>query len=340
MNIFNQSGTIHLDHGGGGTSAHQLITDIFLPAFDNPILNKLDDSAQLNIGNNRIAFSTDSFVVFPLFFPGGDIGDLAINGTVNDISMSGAKVLYLSVGLVIEEGFSIDLLNKIVKSMKKAAKKADVKIVTGDTKVMPKGSLDGIIINTSGLGVIDSDINISASRACVGDKIIISGTIADHGVTILTQRENLNIEGNIKSDTSALNGLVKSLTNKCKDIHVMRDPTRGGVTAVLNEISIQSGVEIEIEENTVPIKPEIKACCDLLGLDPFNIANEGKLIVFLPESSVESAMTVFKQHDLSKDASEIGTVVSDSRSIVYLKTPIGGKRLLDLHVGDQLPRIC
>ncbi|KPA18153.1 hydrogenase assembly protein HupF [Candidatus Magnetomorum sp. HK-1] len=332
--------TIHLDHGSGGTAGHQLISDIFLPAFDNPILNKMDDSAQLTIGNNQIAFSTDTFVVSPLFFPGGNIGDLAINGTVNDVAMSGAKVLYLSVGMVIEEGFSIDSLNRIVQSMQRAAKKAEVKIVTGDTKVMPKGSLDGIIINTSGIGIIDSDIKISGSNACVGDKIIVSGTIADHGITILTQRENLKLEGNIQSDTAALNGLVMQLIGQCKDIHVMRDPTRGGLTAVLNEISIQSGVEIEIEEKTVPINPQIAACCDLLGLDPFSIANEGKLIAFLPESSVDNVMSVFNKHSLSKDAAVIGTVVSDARPLVYLKTPIGGKRLLDMQVGDQLPRIC
>ncbi|MBF0449838.1 MAG: hydrogenase expression/formation protein HypE [Candidatus Magnetomorum sp.] len=331
---------IELDHGSGGTAGHQLITDFFLPAFDNPILNQMDDCAQLTIGKTRIAFSTDTFVVDPIFFPGGNIGDLAVNGTVNDIAMSGAKPLYLSIGMVIEEGFSFDSLRTIVQSIQQAAKTADVQIVTGDTKVMPSGMLDGIIINTSGIGTIDLDINISASRACIGDHIIVSGTIADHGITILTQREKLMIEGDIHSDTAPLNGLVAQLIKYCKDIHVLRDPTRGGLTAVLNEIAKQSAVEIEIQESAIPVKPQIAACCDLLGIDPFSVANEGKLIAFVPESSVEKVMSVFSQHSLSQDAVVIGKVVSKKQSIVYVKTPIGGKRLLDMHVGDQLPRIC
>jgi hydrogenase expression/formation protein HypE len=331
---------IQLDHGSGGSASHQLITNLFLPTFDNPYLRQMDDSAQLTIGDNRIAFSTDTFVVSPIFFPGGDIGDLAINGTVNDIAMSGAKPLYLSVGMIIEEGFSIHSLNRILKSMKKAAQIADVQVVTGDTKVMPSKKLDGIAINTAGIGVIESDYQISANRAQVGDRIIVSGTIADHGITILTQRDNLMIEGDIQSDTASLNHLVSKLISACPDIHVLRDPTRGGITAVLNEIANQSGVEIEIQEDAVPIKPQIAACCELLGLDPFSIANEGKLISFVPESSVKQALSVMHQHKLAQKASLIGTVVSDTKSVVYVKTPIGGKRLLHMPVGDQLPRIC
>ncbi|ETR74145.1 MAG: hydrogenase expression/formation protein HypE [Candidatus Magnetoglobus multicellularis str. Araruama] len=331
---------INLDHGSGGTASHRLITGLFLPAFDNPILRKLDDSAQLTIGSTRIAFSTDTFIVHPFFFPGGNIGDLAINGTVNDIAMSGAKPLYLSVGLIIEEGFTLNSLELILNSMKTAAKKANVQIVAGDTKVMPSKALDGIAINTSGLGIIDSNCHISASFAQAGDKILISGTIADHGITVLTQRENLKIEGDIQSDTAPLNDLVLNLISKCPDIHVLRDPTRGGITAALNEIASQSRVEIEILEDAVPIRPQVAACCELLGLDPFSIANEGKLIAFVPESSVERALSLMKQHPMAKDAAVIGSVISDSKPLVYVNTSIGGRRLLHMPVGDQMPRIC
>jgi hydrogenase expression/formation protein HypE len=332
--------SIQLDHGNGGTAGYQLIQQLFLPAFNNTILNKMDDCAQVNINNTRIAFSTDTFVVQPIFFPGGNIGDLAINGTVNDISMSGAKPLYLSLGLVIEEGFSFDYLKTIVHSMQDAAKVADVQVVTGDTKVMPAGMIDGIAINTSGIGIIDPKIHISAEHACVGDQIIISGTIADHGITILTQRENLMIEGDIQSDTAALNGLVAQLIEKTNDIHVLRDPTRGGITAVLNEIALQSGVEIEVNESSIPIKPQIAACCDLLGLDPFSIANEGKLIAFVAEKDVDQILNVFKKHPLAQNAAVIGKVISKQNSVVYVRTSIGGRRILDMQVGDQLPRIC
>lgn len=331
---------IQLDHGGGGSASHQLISNLFLPAFDNPYLRQMDDSAQLCIGNTRIAFSTDTFVVTPIFFPGGNIGDLAINGTVNDIAMSGARPLFLSVGMIIEEGFPIDSLNRILQSMKQAAQNADVQIVTGDTKVMPSKKLDGIAINTSGIGIIVSDCHISANRAQVGDKIILSGTIADHGITILMHRDNLMIEGNIQSDTAPLHDLVLQLISACNDIHVLRDPTRGGITSVLNEIAHQSGVEIEIEENAIPIKPQVSACCELLGLDPFSIANEGKLIAIVPESSVAQALSVMHKHPLAAQAAVIGEVVSDKTPMVYVKTPIGGKRLLHMAVGDQMPRIC
>jgi len=332
--------TIQLDHGSGGTAGYHLITQLFLPAFNNAILNKLDDSAQLTINNTRMAFSTDTFVVDPIFFPGGNIGDLAINGTVNDIAMSGATPLYLSVGMIIEEGFSGNFLHSIIQSMRQAAHKANVYVVTGDTKVMPAGKIDGIAINTSGIGIIEKDIHISAEHACVGDTVIISGTIADHGITIMTQRENLMIEGDIQSDTAALNGVVSQLIEHNCNIHVLRDPTRGGITAVLNEIARQSKVEIEINEQSIPIKPQIAACCELLGLDPFNIANEGKLIAFVPESEVEKVMTIFTQHPLTKDAAVIGQVISNNNPVVYLRTSIGGKRLLDMPIGDQLPRIC
>jgi hydrogenase expression/formation protein HypE len=331
---------IELDHGSGGAASHQLITKLFLPMFDNPFLRQMDDSAQLTIGNSRIAFSTDTFVVSPIFFPGGNIGDLAIHGTVNDIAMSGARPLYLSVGMIIEEGFSMDSLNIILQSMKKAAQIANVQIVTGDTKVMPSNKLDGIAINTAGIGIIESDCQISANRAQAGDKILLSGTIADHGITILTHRDNLMIKGNIQSDTAPLNDLVLKLIAACKDIHVLRDPTRGGITSVLNEIAHQSGVEIEIQEDAVPIKPQVSACCELLGLDPFSIANEGKLIAIVPEFSVEKALSVMHKHPLATHAAVIGSVVSDTNSVVYVKTPIGGKRFLHLPVGDQMPRIC
>jgi len=331
---------IQLDHGSGGSASHQLITKLFLPTFDNPVLRQMDDSAQISIGNNRIAFSTDTFVVSPIFFPGGNIGDLAINGTVNDIAMSGAKPLYLSVGMIIEEGFPMDSLHRILDSMKEAAIKANIQIVTGDTKVMPSKKLDGIAINTSGIGMIQSDCQISANRVQAGDKIILSGTIADHGITILTQRDKLMIEGDMQSDTAPLNDLVLQMIEACKDIHVLRDPTRGGITSALNEIAQQSGVEIEILEDAVPIKPQISACCELLGLDPFSIANEGKLIAFVPESSVDQVLSVMHRHPMAAQASVIGSVVSDKTSTVYIKTTIGGKRLMHMPVGDQMPRIC
>ena len=272
---------ILLDHGSGGKISHSLTLDIMLPAFDNPMLSKLNDGAILNIGGKKLAFSTDTYVVDPIFFPGGNIGELAIYGTVNDIAMCGGIPMYLSAGLVIEEGFLISDLEKIIKSMGAAAEKAGVKVVTGDTKVVPKGAADKIFINTSGIGLIPDNVDVGSDKALPGDKIILSGTIADHGITVLTQREGMTFTSSIKSDTAPLNGMVERIFNSSRDVHVLRDPTRGGVGTSLNEIAEKSNCGIKIYENKIPVKNEVKGICELLGFDPLYIANEGKLIAFV-----------------------------------------------------------
>ena len=265
------------DHGGGGRLSHNLISEIILPLFDNPFLSKLDDGAVLSIKGEKIAFSTDSYTVDPIFFPGGNIGDLAVNGTVNDISMCGAVPLYLSAAIIMEEGFLISDLKKIAQSMSKAAKKAGVQIVTGDTKVVPKGAADKIFINTSGIGLIHKNVNISSANVAVGDKIILSGTIGDHGVTILTKRQGISFDTNLKSDSAPLNKIVEKILSVSDTVHTLRDPTRGGVSAALNEIALQSQIGIKIYENKIPVKKEAAGICEMLGLDPLYIANEGKL---------------------------------------------------------------
>ncbi|MFO7930266.1 MAG: hydrogenase expression/formation protein HypE, partial [Desulfosalsimonas sp.] len=267
-----------LDHGSGGVLSRDLVADIMLPAFDSTVLSRLDDSAVLDSAEGRLAFSTDSYVVDPLFFPGGNIGDLAVNGTVNDIAMSGAKPLYLSAGLIIEEGFLIPDLEAIIGSMAEAARLAGVKIVTGDTKVVPRGSADKLFINTSGIGVIPEGINISGANVRPGDRILLSGTMADHGITILNQREGLSFKADIRSDTAPLNRMVSDMLAACPHVRVLRDPTRGGVATALNEIALQSDTGIRIREKDLPVRPDVAALCELLGLDPLYVANEGKLI--------------------------------------------------------------
>ena len=331
---------ILLDHGSGGKISHQLITDLMLPIFDNPMLAALHDGATLDIGGKRLAFSTDTYVVDPIFFPGGNIGDLAINGTVNDLAMCGADPLYLSVGLIIEEGFSMTDLKKILKGMGIASEKAGVKVVTGDTKVVPKGMADKIFINTSGIGKIPEDVNISGNRARPGDKIILSGTIADHGMTVLTQREGMTFDSSLESDTAALNHMVSRMLSACKDIHVLRDPTRGGVGTALNEIAGKSNVGIKIYEERIPLKNETESICELLGFDPLYVANEGKLIAFVDADHANEVLSVIQKDDHGKDACIIGEVVSDHRGKVVMKTRIGGTRIVDMLTGQQLPRIC
>ena len=332
--------TILLDHGSGGRMSHRLITDLMLPIFDNPMLAALHDGATLAIDGNRLAFSTDTYVVDPIFFPGGNIGDLAVNGTVNDLAMCGAKPLYLSVGLIIEEGFSMADLKKILKGMGIASEKAGVKVVTGDTKVVPKGAVDKIFINTSGIGQIPNDVNISSSRARPKDKIILSGTIADHGMTVLTQREGMTFDSSLKSDTAPLNHMVSRMLSVCKDIHVLRDPTRGGVGTALNEIAGKSNVGIQIYEEKIPLKNETESICELLGFDPLYVANEGKLIAFVDTDHAEEVLSAIKKDDLGKDGAIIGEVVSDHRGRVVMQTRIGGTRIIDMLTGGQLPRIC
>ena len=338
-----KSDIVLLDHGNGGQMSHDLTSEILLPLFDNPILSGLDDGAVFDIGKEHFAFSTDTYTVDPLFFPGGDIGDLAINGTVNDISMCGASPLYLSMGLIIEEGFSIAELKRILKSMSAAAKKADVKIVTGDTKVVPKGAADRIFINTSGIGIIGKNVNVSIDNASVGDKIILSGNIADHGITILTQRKGMEFDTNLTSDTAPLNSMVKSMLASCggeEHIHVLRDPTRGGVGTALNEIAQKSNIGIRIYEDKIPIQRQAAGVCELLGLDPVYLANEGKLLAFVDEKYARNVLSIIKKQEYGKNACIIGEVVSEDPGRVVMETHIGGTRIVDMLIGEQLPRIC
>ncbi len=331
---------ILLDHGSGGKISHAMIEEMMLPVFDNPILAQLNDGAEIKIGDERLAFSTDSYVVDPIFFPGGNIGDLAVNGTVNDLAMSGAVPMFLSVGLIIEEGFSAADLNIILRQMGLAAKKAGVLVVTGDTKVVPRGAADKIFINTSGIGRIPDGVQISGHRANPGDKILLSGTLADHGIAILTSREGMRFVSPVISDTAALNHLVQRMLAVDKDIHVLRDPTRGGLGTTLNEIAGQSRVGIHIAEERIPIKPDVAALCELLGFDPLYIANEGKLIAVVSPDHADAMLAVLRADPLGKDACIIGEVVQSPAGRVILKTRIGGTRIVDMLTGEQLPRIC
>ncbi|MGB6010803.1 MAG: hydrogenase expression/formation protein HypE, partial [Desulfobacterales bacterium] len=322
--------TILLDHGSGGKLSHRLITDLVLPIFDNAILSPLHDGAVLDIDGQRLAFSTDTFVVDPIFFPGGSIGDLAVNGTVNDLAMCGAVPLYLSVGLIIEEGFSREDLEKILHDMNKAAEKSGVKVVTGDTKVVPKGAVDKIFVNTSGIGKIPHGVDISSRNARPGDKIILSGTMGDHGVAVLTQREGMTFDAPVKSDTAALNHMVARMLSVCKDIHVLRDPTRGGVGTALNEIAGKSGVGIKIYEEKIPLKDAVAGICELLGFDPIYIANEGKLIALVDPRHAEKILATIKEDEFGKDACIIGEVIPDHPGRVIMETRIGGIRIVDM----------
>lgn len=335
-----KSDKILLDHGSGGKISHRLTTEMLLPVFDNPILAELNDGAIFELNGNRMAFSTDSYTVDPIFFPGGNIGDLAINGTVNDIAMCGATPLYLSVGLIIEEGFARADLEKIINDMGTAAKKADVTVVTGDTKVVPKGAADRIFINTSGIGLIPPSVNVASLNAKVGDRIILSGTIADHGIAILTSREGLSFKSNLTSDTAPLNHMVKQMFAASNNIHVLRDPTRGGVGTALNEIAEKSQVGIKIYETKIPLKKEVVAACELLGFDPLYLANEGKLLSFVAPEDAAAVLAAIRMNPYGKDAAVIGEVIADHSGKVFMETRIGGGRLLDMLAGEQLPRIC
>jgi hydrogenase expression/formation protein HypE len=331
---------ILLDHGSGGKASHDLISDLLIPHFDNAVLSQLDDSAVFAVPAKQVAFSTDTYVVDPLFFPGGNIGDLAVYGTVNDLAMCGATPLYLSVGLIIEEGFPIEKLKQILKAMKEAAAKARVQIVTGDTKVVPRGAADKVFINTSGVGAIPEGVHISGSNARPGDKIILSGTMADHGITILTQREGMTFNSPIQSDTAPLNHLVAAMIAQTEEVHALRDPTRGGVGTSLNEIAKQSGVGIEIHEGAIPIREEVSGICELVGFDPLYVANEGKLLAFVEGHLAESLLKTMRAHECGRDAAIIGQVVDHSPGKVFMKTRIGGTRIVDMLAGEQLPRIC
>jgi hydrogenase expression/formation protein HypE len=331
---------ILLDHGSGGKISHRLTSDVMLPVFNNPILSQLNDGAIFKLDGKRFAFSTDSYTVDPVFFPGGNIGKLAINGTVNDIAMCGAEPLYLSVGFILEEGFPMADLKKILSSMGKAAKSAGISVVTGDTKVVPKGTADKIFINTSGIGLIPEGIDIASHNAVPGDKVILSGTIADHGIAVLTQREGLSFESTVSSDTAPLNHMVKRMFTASKDIHVLRDPTRGGVGTALNEIAEMSKVGINIYEEKIPIKGQVAGMCELLGFDPLYLADEGKLLAFVPANHTDIVLETIREDQYGKDAAVIGEVVEDLPGKVMMETRIGGKRIVGMLAGEQLPRIC
>ena len=332
---------ITLAHGSGGKASHELIEKFFVAGFGSKSLVAMEDSAVLTVGNETIAFSTDSFVVDPIFFPGGDIGSLAIHGTVNDLAMRGAKPIYISVGMIIEERFAFKDLETIVRSLKDGADKAGVEIVTGDTKVVQSGKADKIFINTSGIGLLDKELDISAQNGRVGDKIILSGTMADHGATILCQREGLQIQGDFKSDSAPLNHMVAAMIKEIGEaIHVLRDPTRGGVGTTLNELAGSSGVGIRIKEAVLPVRDDVKGACELLGLDPLYVANEGKLICICAPEDAGRLLTVMQDNRFGRQAAIIGEVVDDPHGFVQMETSFGGSRIVDWLAGEQLPRIC
>lgn len=346
---------ITLAHGSGGRAMHELIEGLFLEYLRNPLLEKLEDQAVFEIPTNgqsingaptRLAYTTDSYVVDPIFFPGGNIGGLAVHGTVNDLAMSGARPLYLSAGFILEEGFAIADLRRILESMRAAAAEAGVSIVTGDTKVVQKGSADKVFINTSGIGIIETPVQLSASRAQVGDKVILSGSIGDHGTTIMIARGELELETEIESDSAPLNALVQEMLDEAARvadvgvIHCLRDPTRGGVATTLNEIALSSEVCIEIYEDRIPVREEVKGACEILGLDPLYVANEGKLVAIVAPEISEQLIGRMKQNRYGHNACIIGEVKAEPQAIVAMRTGFGGTRIVDMLVGEQLPRIC
>jgi len=328
-------------HGGGGRLTQMLIERMFRPAFRNPALETLHDGAVLEVDGVRLAFTTDSFVVSPLFFPGGDIGELAVNGTVNDLAMCGARPLYLSLGLILEEGFPMEDLWRVVRSIQKAAQEAGVEVATGDTKVVDRGKGDGVFINTTGLGLIPAGINISPLQARPGDAVLINGAVAVHGIAILSVREGLKFETTLESDTAALNGLVEALLGAVgSEVHVLRDPTRGGVASALNEIASSAGVGVVLQETGIPIGDEVRGACEILGLDPLYVANEGKCLAVVSPQASEAALEAMRSHPLGREAAIIGQVVEQHPGTVVLRSRVGGKRVVDMLSGEQLPRIC
>ncbi len=329
-----------MGHGGGGRLSAELIEHVFLPAFRNPSLAALGDATPLQLPGSRIAVSTDSFVVQPLFFPGGSIGDLAVNGTVNDLAMSGAKPLYLTAGFILEEGLPIERLMRIVAEMARAATKAGVLIVAGDTKVVERGHGDGCYINTTGIGSLPDFRNISIDRARPGDVVLVSGTMGDHGMAVMSVREGLEFESPIQSDTCSLAALVEVMLDHCPDIHVLRDPTRGGLATSLNEIASASRCGIKIVEESVPVDPVVRSACEFLGLDPMLVANEGKLVAIVPAADASRLLAAMRLHPLARNAAIIGHVVEDSHQLVVARTSLGSNRIIPLPIGGQLPRIC
>ena len=335
-----QNETILLDHGSGGKIAHQLTTELLLPLFDNSLLNRLHDGAVIDMEKGRMAVSTDTFTVDPLFFPGGNIGDLAVNGTVNDVAMCGAVPRYLSLALIIEEGLPMADFKTILSSIADAAKAADVTIITGDTKVVPKGAADKIFINTTGIGTIADGVDIGTHQMRRGDKVILSGTIADHGITIMTRQKELRLSTPTRSDSAPLNQMVARMVATGKDIHVLRDPTRGGVGTTLCEIAQSANLGILMQESAIPINPEVSGACNLLGFDPLYLANEGKLLAIVPADAADVILDAVQSDPYGKNGVIIGQVVEDHPGKVVLQTRIGGERIVDMLTGEQLPRIC
>ena len=331
---------VDMSHGAGGRAMAQLIEELFLKHLDNPLLRQGNDQASFAVEAGRMVMSVDGHVISPLFFPGGDIGSLAVHGTVNDVAMSGAKPLYLSAGFILEEGYPLEDLERIVISMADAANKANVAVVTGDTKVVERGKGDGVFITTTGVGVVPPGVEISGDRAKPGDRILLSGSIGDHGVTIMSSRENLEFDTSIESDSAALHDMVAELVAASENIHCLRDPTRGGLATTLNELAQQSGVGMRLDEDAIPVKPAVEAACELLGLDPLYVANEGKLICICDAADADRLLEVMRQHPKGGDAAIIGEVVEDVHGFVQMETSFGGQRILDWLTGEQLPRIC
>src|SRR5215467_2459951 len=334
---------ITLSHGSGGKSTHNLIEGVFAPAFSNPFLDAMDDAATFGLDGTgqRVAFTTDTYVVSPLFFPGGDIGKLAVHGTINDLAMAGAEPLYLSAGFILEEGFPISDLRRIVASMAAAAAEAGVSIVTGDTKVVQRGKADGLFINTAGVGLIRTTWQIGQTQLRPGDKVVLSGPVGDHGIAIMLAREALDIETDVQSDTAPLHTLVAALLDTVGEaVHCLKDPTRGGVATALNEMALGSEVSVALDEHAIPVHAGVRGACEILGLDPLTIANEGKLLAIVAPDKAEAALAAMRSHPLGHEAAIIGSVQAEPPGMVFLRTDIGGMRVLDMLVGDPLPRIC
>jgi len=329
-----------LGHGSGGKLSAELMRDIFLPAFRNPILAGMNDQAVVQLNGSRVAFTTDTFVVKPLFFRGGDIGSLSVHGTVNDLAMGGAQPLFLSVAFIIEEGLPMSTLSRVTASLGKAAEYAGVRVVTGDTKVVEKGSGDGLFINTTGLGLVPEGISISADQARPGDAVILSGSIGEHGIAILAEREGIEFDTPVESDSAALHTLVADMLAVTKSIRCLRDPTRGGVSSALNEIAAQSRVGILLDEPAIPIREEVRGACEMLGLDPLYVANEGKLIAIVDPGHESELLAAMRKHPLGRKAQRIGTITESNPGWVRMRTVLGTTRIVDLLAGDQLPRIC
>jgi hydrogenase expression/formation protein HypE len=333
-------GQVEMTHGSGGRAMAQLVEELFVACFDNDALRKLDDQAQVEVPPGRLVIATDSHVVSPLFFPGGDIGCLSVHGTINDVAMAGARPLYLAAGFILEEGLPLAELKRIVESMAHASRQAGVPVVTGDTKVVERGSGDGVFVTTTGIGVVPDGVRVSGDRARPGDVVLVNGNIGDHGVAIMSLRENLSFGTTIESDTAALHGLVAAMLAAAPDIHCLRDPTRGGLATTLNELARQSGVGILIGEDQVPVRGEVNSACEFLGLDPLYVANEGKLVAICAAGDAAAVLAAMRAHPLGRDAAIIGEVIADEHGFVQMDTAFGGRRVVDWLTGDQLPRIC